>query len=41
LRGTDSDFPKIGAILVPMKKPREVIQPRWRVYALRVGRNEG
>ena len=30
-----SDSPRDAPILAAMKKPREVIQPRWGVYVLR------
>jgi hypothetical protein len=31
----DSDSPAVAPILARMKKPRDVIQPRWGVFALR------
>ena len=31
----DSDSPSASPILAPMKKPREVIEPRWGVYLLK------
>jgi hypothetical protein len=33
--GPDSDSPRAAPIMPAMKKPRDVIQPRWGVYALR------
>jgi hypothetical protein len=35
LCSTDSDFAADPPIFAPMKKPRDVIQPRWGVYLLR------